>query len=213
MNRNQFIVILSLLCFCSLVTAQPDVNMPSEPGLCYAKCLIPIVYEKWSDWYPVYIGNPLYEEVDLDTVIVEYMPAGEVWEKRRSNENCPSEDPNDCIIWCLVEVPEKIEFITVLRDTTQSVNYDWTEVEGKIWIDEGGTTEWREVVCDSDITPRLYKRVQSALIDKGYVLGSSGADGNAGPATKAALVKFQRDHDLPIGQLDFQTLDALNIKI
>jgi hypothetical protein len=32
-----------------------------------------------------------------------------------------------------------------------------------------------------------------------------------GAKTKAALVKFQRDNGLPVGQLDYETLKALGV--
>jgi photosystem II stability/assembly factor-like uncharacterized protein len=53
-------------------------------------------------------------------------------------------------------------------------------------------------------------RVQEALNTAGYHLGEP--DGKAGPATTAALKKFQRDRHLPItGKLDAITLAALGI--
>ena len=76
-------------------------------------------------------------------------------------------------------------------------------------VTPGGFTEWREVVCDADITPALYRRVQQALNDKGYNVGA--VDGIIGAGTKAQLVKFQRDNNLPIGQLDVETLKALGV--
>jgi len=79
-------------------------------------------------------------------------------------------------------------------------------------VKAGGFTEWKEVVCSSDISPALHRAIQQALIDKGYDLGSSGADGQFGAASKAALVKFQRDNGLPVGQMDIETLNALGVK-
>ncbi|MBT8189084.1 MAG: OmpA family protein, partial [Bacteroidia bacterium] len=79
-------------------------------------------------------------------------------------------------------------------------------------VKAGGFTEWREVVCDADITSELVRSVQSALIERGYNVGSAGADNVMGAATKSALVKFQKDNGLPVGQLDFETLRALGIK-
>ena len=43
-------------------------------------------------------------------------------------------------------------------------------------------------------------------------MGSAGADNVMGASTKTALVKFQRDNGLPVGQLDFETLKALGIQ-
>jgi len=69
-------------------------------------------------------------------------------------------------------------------------------------VTPGGFTEWREVVCETDIDANLYRNIQSALISRGYNIGSAGADGVWGAASKAALVKFQRDNSLPVGALD-----------
>jgi len=79
-------------------------------------------------------------------------------------------------------------------------------------VKAGGFTEWRTVVCDTDMTPQLVRKVQSALIAKGYNVGSAGADNRMGTATKEALVKFQKDNGLPIGQMDYETLRALGIQ-
>jgi outer membrane protein OmpA-like peptidoglycan-associated protein len=79
-------------------------------------------------------------------------------------------------------------------------------------VKAGGFTEWKEVVCQADVTPDLYRRIQQALIDRGYDVGAAGADGKIGTATKEALVKFQKDNGLPVGSLDVETLRALGVQ-
>jgi outer membrane protein OmpA-like peptidoglycan-associated protein/flagellar biosynthesis/type III secretory pathway protein FliH len=76
-------------------------------------------------------------------------------------------------------------------------------------VKKGGFTEWRPVVCDTDVTADLVRRVQNALISRGYNPGV--ADNQFGSATKKALVKFQKDNNLPVGNLDFETLKALGV--
>ncbi len=76
----------------------------------------------------------------------------------------------------------------------------------------GGFTEWREVVCETDVDANLYRNIQASLIEKGYNIGSAGADGIWGAASKAALVKFQRDNNLPVGALNIETLKALGVR-
>jgi hypothetical protein len=57
------------------------------------------------------------------------------------------------------------------------------------------------------------KQLQGALIELGYDLGSSGADGQYGPATKAALFKFEQENGVPPanqdGMIDTYTYPAL----
>lgn len=60
----------------------------------------------------------------------------------------------------------------------------------------------------------LLKKVQQALIARGYGLGPSGADGIPGRYTTNAVEKFQRDANLDIrypGTIGPKTLAALNI--
>jgi outer membrane protein OmpA-like peptidoglycan-associated protein len=82
----------------------------------------------------------------------------------------------------------------------------------QVLVKAGGYTDWREIVCDKDITADLISRVQSALMSRGYDVGAAGADNVMGAATKTALVKFQKANGLPVGQLDFETLKALGVK-
>jgi peptidoglycan hydrolase-like protein with peptidoglycan-binding domain len=79
-------------------------------------------------------------------------------------------------------------------------------------VKAGGFTEWKEVVCEADVTTDLYRRIQQALIDRGFDVGSVGADGKIGAAAKDALVKFQKANGLPVGSLANETLTALGVK-
>lgn len=68
---------------------------------------------------------------------------------------------------------------------------------------------WRQVLCDRNASPKLIMMVQRALAAKGYNPG--GVDGNLGPATVAAMQKFQADNDLPQGQVSIEAVQALGI--
>jgi hypothetical protein len=95
---------------------------------------------------------------------------------------------------------------------TVDVPAEYSTITKRNLVKAGGFTEWREVICDTDITADLVRRVQVALMAKGYDLPRYGADNDLGAETKAALVKFQRDNNLPIGQLDLETLKALGVQ-
>ena len=97
--------------------------------------------------------------------------------------------------------------------TTRSVEIpaEFKTISKRQLVKQGGFTEWREVVCEKDVTRDLVRKVQQALISRGYDVGSAGADNRMGAATKAALVKFQKDNGLPVGQLDTETMRALGI--
>ena len=99
-----------------------------------------------------------------------------------------------------------------LCKTNENIPAKYTTVSKRVLKTAGGFSEWREVVCEADVTSDLVRRVQSALISRGYDLGTSGADNRLGASSKAALVKFQRENGLPVGQLDLETLKALGVR-
>lgn len=77
-------------------------------------------------------------------------------------------------------------------------------------VKAGGFTEWKEVVCST--APgysQLPTKVHDALIREGYELGTLKKTFDS--KIKAALIDFQKDNGLPIGQLDVETLDALGV--
>jgi len=73
----------------------------------------------------------------------------------------------------------------------------------------GGYSEWKEVLCQNKINEVKIKEIQQALKNRGYDPGP--VDDIMGSKTKAALIQFQKDNSLPIGQLDFDTLKALGV--
>lgn len=187
-------------------------DMPSEPGKCYARCLMQDKF-KWTEHeYYAYTGD----QVELEGVSKtkkEIIPASTKWEKRKADRNCLSDDPDDCMVWCLVKVPGVFEDQYTVVDTNLVKDFEIRRTKTKELETAGGFTQWREVICDSDITPAFYMKVQQALIDAGYEVGLHGADGRKSPELKAALVKYQRAKELPVGQMDLETLASLGLTI
>ncbi|MFN0204105.1 MAG: peptidoglycan-binding domain-containing protein [Bacteroidia bacterium] len=95
----------------------------------------------------------------------------------------------------VVEIPIAAEYATVTKT---------------VKVREGGMSEWKEVVCENkgDYGAKVIQ-VQNALRGKGYDPGPT--DNVLGPLTRAALIKFQKDNNLPQGRLDYETMKALGI--
>jgi len=55
---------------------------------------------------------------------------------------------------------------------------------------------WVKVLCKTNMTRDMIMKLQKALKEKGYYKGP--IDGIYGPLTQEAVVKFQKDHDIPI---------------
>ena len=71
--------------------------------------------------------------------------------------------------------------------------------------------EWRQVLCETNITKDLVAQVQGALKKAGHNVGA--VDGVIGGATLRAVDEYQRDKGLPRGGLTIRTLESLGIQL
>lgn len=177
-----FIIFISITI---VISAQPVSHMLTEPGKCYAKCIIIDYdeYEKNYDFreksYPVFIGEyqeslHFVKEIDI------------------SNQN------------------DQAEYVMIVTDTTATSEYIWetfTFEELKLPKEK---TEWREVVCREDLTKEFIQKISQKFYDLGYV--TSNEIDEMDEELKAALIKFQIENNLPVGQMDFETLNSLGLK-
>jgi hypothetical protein len=75
-------------------------------------------------------------------------------------------------------------------------------------VRKGGFSEWREIVCSSSPSPILLLKLQKALNARGYETFENHGHGSQ---TRNALIKFQKDRGLPVGNLDMETIKALGL--
>ncbi|MBT8231591.1 MAG: peptidoglycan-binding protein [Saprospiraceae bacterium] len=213
-------LVLLILFFCVFTSCgsyyQNNVRNSSEAGMpkgqgCLAKCIIPEKYEINSINILEYTGDD-YSNQNVNLIDIEISPASKRWEKKLADKNCKSENPDDCLVWCLVEEDAITQSYYVVIDTIIEKSFKKTTVVQKIITQEAGLTEWRQVVCAKDLNPRFYKKIQSKLLELGYKIGPKGVTGEFDAKSKAALTSFQKENQLPQGNIDFQTLDALGVE-
>ncbi|NND06987.1 MAG: peptidoglycan-binding protein [Saprospiraceae bacterium] len=282
---------------------------------------VPARYEAVSEEVMVKEASSTIETVparyEIQQETIEISPATTQWVKKKADPSCLSADPEDCLVWCLVEVPAKYQtvekrirvgcpdgyedngddctkeqpvpaeygnrtyrklispastrvveipaeykerkyqklasaattkveeiparyeerevrklvspastkvveipaeytertyrkLVTPAAIKTIDIPAETKTVTTRKLVKKGGFSEWREVVCAADITDELVRKVQVALRDMGFDPGPN--DNIFGVRTKAALRKFQQSKNLPIGSLDVETLDALQVK-
>ena len=71
--------------------------------------------------------------------------------------------------------------------------------------------EWREILCDTNMTTGKITEIQRALKSAGYNPGP--IDGSIGTDTMSAVNAFQRAKGLPVDKyLNMQTVRALGVK-
>lgn len=251
-----------------LNAANDDLPPFAEPGKCYARCFIPDQFEFFESQvidrpasYKTQIIPATYETV-FDTVVISpeknrievvaaiyetvyedimVAPATTRWERGTGDANCLSNDPKDCQVICLKEVPaqfNKVErkivktpsftrnIITpaevkivprqVMVKPAETIQIEipatYKKIMEKRVSKTGGYTDWREVLCGAKLSSDKIRQIQNALISKGYTVGTAGADNVFGEDTKVALRKFQADNNLPQGNLNIETLNALGVK-
>jgi len=190
---------------------QVDPTMPTGPG-CYAKCLIADKFESSSEVHYEYTGDNFNQEgIEKRRIIIQEATEGK-WVKKKADKNCLSANPDDCLVWCLVKQDEEYIDLYEVVDTNTIKEFKVSKIDITKLTEQGGHTEWKQVVCDNQITNNLSQNIQIALVDRGYIYTVvKGKRFN--PETKAALIKFQRDNALPVGQLDYETLEALGVEL
>lgn len=270
----------------------------------------PAVYETVTESYVIEPAGirietmpPAFETV---TERIETKPAAVKWVRKNTDANCLNANPDDCLIWCMVETPAEYQTLTrrvnkgcdgsgkpdagcaktievpavmgtrqvqrlkkpaTIREEIIPAEYkavtvrradaasattnvarqvlktrasyreeiipaEYKAVTAKVIITPattrtemtppeyvtvtkrklvrpGGFTEWREVLCGEKVTGYTVRQIQDALRKAGYYKGIS--NNTMSPATKEALVKFQQNKGLPIGNVDFETLKALGV--
>ena len=218
---KQLSTLIFLFCTTLLFSQGSDLPTNREPGKCYAKAYIPVSpdNDKFGvkvEKYPVYIGERP-KKVKVTTKKIITTPAEKEWVKKKTDRNCLSADPNDCLVWCLVNTTEEESItIDVLKKPNKLNDHEWEYKEVKVNYKKSdshssGGTAWYEVVCANDITPDLITKVQHVLSVKGF--DAEADSGVLDAKTKSALSKYQKANALPVGQLDVQTLTSLGVKL
>lgn len=75
------------------------------------------------------------------------------------------------------------------------------------------TKTWKQVVCESNITPSFLKWVQERLAASGQFLEvphKRGDEAELDDALYAAIEAFQKDKNIARGGFTFETINALN---
>lgn len=119
----------------------------------------------------------------------------------------------------IINIPPKHEWFSITDWSTAgkipmelgAMSSSYKDVAGNMYIvfNKGYYTQSEEMRCEEQVDKKPILAVQKALSERGYNNPLNNIMDNE---TKNALVKFQKDNYLPIGNLNLETLDALGIK-
>lgn len=262
----QGIIIVAMMAIASVASAQISEYPPNaEPGKCYLQMYTPSEFDYQEvteidrSAYKKNISIPAIYEYVYDTTVlrpaqkklevvpesyttvaetVMIAPPTTKWVTDKIDPNCLSEDPADCRVVCLVEVPAKyttyerrvletqsytreinvpaeikISTKKVLKSAARTEEYEvpatFKTVMKRV-VKKKGYVEWKEVLCSEQINASLIKKVQKALNDSGYEAGA--VDGVWGTQTANAIVKYAQDKGLPVSKhINLDVCKALGV--
>ena len=72
-----------------------------------------------------------------------------------------------------------------------------------------GRMEWREILCETNVSQDFVRRFQTALLKAGHNPGP--IDGVIGWETEAAMKSYQKEKGLAVGALTYETIKSLGI--
>ena len=113
-----------------------------------------------------------------------------------------------------IEIPAEYKIvkvnkvISVAAQSRTAVPELYTTVSDEVLVTEGNLV-WRPILCETNTTGDVVRRLQSALVAQGYDPGS--IDGVAGRKTMSAVTAYQRDKGLPSGNLTIEVLQQLGV--
>jgi restriction endonuclease Mrr len=93
--------------------------------------------------------------------------------------------------------------------TEEVIPAQYKDVKERKLVSKGSYTGWTEILCAAKTSDATVKSVQRALKAKGYDVGP--VDGVMGVRTQAILKKYQQEFNLPIGNLNIETLKSLGV--
>lgn len=160
--------------------SQSEILHSDEVGKCYKDCNI--------SHYP--------EHAQYDTTIVEIekIPSSSNWVKRKADRNCLSQNPDDCMVWCLVDTP-------AVMDTIHKID---------VIIDENLTAQ-AEVLCPEEASEELFMSIYNHLYANGYSDKLKKKDQKNFNKIRKAYTLYQMENQMPLGGLNMKTLRHMGL--
>jgi hypothetical protein len=115
-----------------------------------------------------------------------------------------------------IEIPAEYQTVKVqqqvapAREVRTTIEPEFVEVTQTVKVSDS-YLEWRSILCETNTTPDIIRRVQTALAAAGYDPGP--IDGSLGGKTSTAIRSFQQDQGIATGQITLETLERLGVPL
>jgi hypothetical protein len=114
------------------------------------------------------------------------------------------------------EIPATYELIKVKKlvkeaqEVRTPIEAEYKTIEKSKKVADS-SINWERILCQTNMTKDVIKKIQTALNEKSYSVGKP--DGILGRGTRNAIERFQKDNGLSTGGITYETLNALNIEL
>lgn len=95
------------------------------------------------------------------------------------------------------------------REVVIDIPAEYATVSRQV-VRKPAATEWRRVLCETNVTPGLIIDLQNALQREGFYSGP--ADGILSPMVLDSMERYQRSRSLAVGGITMETLSALKVR-
>lgn len=107
------------------------------------------------------------------------------------------------------KVTKVMELVTPARKKAIPVPARYETVKRKVLV-KAEALAWQRVLCKTNITPEVVKKIQNALKKKGFDPGA--ANGELNKPTDNAIKQYQKANKLAQGGLSFEFLEHIGVK-
>ncbi len=180
--KNFIVLICCLLPFWADAQLKNSPPNPA-PGKCYVQCASAPLVQTKDFTYPVFTGKD-DGSVALEKVTIEMQPKIGRWEYKPSPGPCRSADPNDCLMLCYVEQAAVTKNILVVKDTSQTQEFESQTFTVATVIDKSGKASWEEIDC---------KLTSFTDIPVSFASGSPRLDGESRSIIDKNLLQLMRN--------------------
>ena len=114
------------------------------------------------------------------------------------------------VIPATFEVMKVKKLLTEAKEVKTPIEAEYKMVEKRKKVSDSHVN-WERILCQTNMTKDVIKKIQAALNEKSYNTGKP--DGLMGRGTRNAMARFQKDNNLATGGITYETLKALDIEL
>ena len=114
------------------------------------------------------------------------------------------------IIPATYEMVKTEKLVTPAKEERTPVEAEYKMIDKRKKV-AASSMAWQRILCQTNMTKEVIKKIQMALNEKSYKVGKP--DGLLGRGTRNALERYQKDNGLATGGITYETLGSLNIEL